>query len=89
VKDQWDVRIIGEARNADEAERMINTSVRTWCSSTFKCREDPASTSLPVCEDPPSVIFVTAYDQYAIRAFEVNALDYLLKPIEPERLKNA
>jgi two-component system LytT family response regulator len=35
------------------------------------------------------VIFVTAFDEYAIRAFEVNALDYLLKPVEPERLTNA
>ena len=34
-------------------------------------------------------IFVTAFDQYAIRAFEVNALDYLLKPVNPERLKRA
>ena len=33
------------------------------------------------------IIFVTAYDEYAIRAFEVNAIDYLLKPVNPERLK--
>lgn len=37
----------------------------------------------------PSVVFVTAYDQHAIQAFEVHALDYLLKPIHPERLKEA
>lgn len=35
------------------------------------------------------VIFVTAYDEYAIKAFQINALDYLLKPINPERLKNS
>ncbi|MEJ2054610.1 MAG: response regulator, partial [Calditrichaceae bacterium] len=35
------------------------------------------------------VIFVTAFDQYAIRAFEVNAIDYILKPVNPERLKKA
>lgn len=39
--------------------------------------------------DPPPVIFVTAYDEYAIRAFEVNALDYLLKPFSRERLSKA
>ena len=39
--------------------------------------------------DPPAVIFITAYDRYAIRAFEVNALDYLLKPVDPGRLETA
>src|SRR5262245_1043785 len=37
-------------------------------------------------EQPVKIIFVTAFDEYAIRAFEVNALDYLLKPVSPERL---
>lgn len=41
---------------------------------------------LPDAPLSPRIIFVTAYDHYAIRAFECNALDYLLKPIEPERL---
>jgi len=40
-------------------------------------------------EFPPPIIFVTAFDHYAIRAFDVNALDYLLKPVEPERLARA
>ncbi|MFV7930206.1 LytR/AlgR family response regulator transcription factor, partial [Enterococcus faecium] len=40
-------------------------------------------------EKAPKVIFTTAYDEYAIKAFEVNALDYLLKPIEPKRLSDA
>lgn len=39
--------------------------------------------------ESPEVIFVTAYDQFAIKAFEVNALDYILKPVNPERLKEA
>src|SRR5262249_10506567 len=38
---------------------------------------------------PPSIGLVTAYDDYAIRAFEVNALDYLLKPVHPDRLRRA
>ena len=40
-------------------------------------------------EKAPKVIFTTAYDEYAIKAFEVNALDYLLKPVEPKRLADA
>ncbi|MBN1935817.1 MAG: response regulator transcription factor [Anaerolineae bacterium] len=40
-------------------------------------------------EEPPQIVFVTAYDEYAIRAFEVNALDYLLKPFSKERLEKA
>ena len=38
---------------------------------------------------PPATIFVTAYDEYAVRAFEVNAVDYLLKPVDPARLRQA
>ena len=37
----------------------------------------------------PAIVFVTAYDKYAVRAFEANALDYLLKPVQPERLRRA
>jgi len=40
-------------------------------------------------ERVPKVIFITAYDQFALKAFELNALDYLLKPIDPERLREA
>lgn len=40
-------------------------------------------------DEAPEVIFVTAYDQFAIKAFEVNALDYILKPVNPERLAEA
>src|SRR5882757_5372655 len=40
-------------------------------------------------ERTPQVIFTTAYDEFALKAFEVNALDYLLKPVEPKRLADA
>jgi two-component system LytT family response regulator len=40
-------------------------------------------------DEIPKVIFVTAYDEFALKAFEVNALDYILKPVDPDRLKDA
>lgn len=89
LKDQWDVRIVGEARNADEAEKMIASLSPNLIFLDIQMPGGSGFDLLGRLEDPPSVIFVTAYDQYAIRAFEVNALDYLLKPVEPERLKNA
>lgn len=44
---------------------------------------------LELLEDPPSIIFTTAFDEYAIKAFEAGAIDYLLKPISPERFEKA
>lgn len=44
---------------------------------------------LPKLRPLPAIIFVTAYDQFAVKAFEVDAVDYLLKPVRPERLANA
>jgi two-component system LytT family response regulator len=52
----------------------------------------PGKTGFDLLEDLeriPKVIFTTAYDEYALKAFEVNALDYLLKPVEPKRLSDA
>jgi len=81
-----DIEIIGEAQNADEAKEMIG---RLNPSLIFLDIQMPGKTGFELLEEleqTPEVIFVTAYDDYAIRAFEVNALDYLLKPVDESRL---
>jgi two-component system LytT family response regulator len=89
LKKHWNVRIAGEARNADEAEKMI-AEIRP--DLVFLDIQMPGGSGFDLLErleDPPFIVFVTAYDRFAIRAFEVNALDYLLKPVDPERLEKA
>ncbi len=81
--------VIGEAARLSEARALVaQTSpdlifidIQLYGESGFDLLDD-----LP---EKTAVIFVTAFDRYAVRAFEVNALDYLLKPITPERLEQA
>jgi two-component system LytT family response regulator len=84
-----DVVVVGEAANADEALSQIQ---RLHPDVIFLDVEMPGRSGLQLLEDVedlPAVIFTTAYQDYAVRAFEVNALDYLLKPIAAERLDAA
>jgi len=81
-----DMVVAGEARNAEEAEAWLHEHA---VDLLFLDIEMPGASGFDLLDrlDPiPWVIFTTAYDQYAVRAFEVSALDYLLKPIAPERL---
>ena len=89
LKKHWNVRIAGEARNADEAEEMIREAQPDLVFLDIQMPGGSGFDLLERLEDPPFIVFVTAYDRFAIRAFEVNALDYLLKPVDPERLKGA
>jgi two-component system LytT family response regulator len=84
-----EVEIAGEARNGEEALSAIGNFVP---DVVFLDIQMPGMTGFDLLdrlEDLPQIIFTTAYDEYAIKAFEVNALDYLLKPIAPERLAAA
>jgi two-component system LytT family response regulator len=83
------VEILGEARNADEAIAQM-TELRP--DLVFLDIRMPGCDGFELLErldEAPCVIFTTAFDQYALRAFEVSALDYLVKPIAPERLAAA
>ena len=86
-----DVTIVGEAADGPEAVRQIEEQDPDL---VFLDVQMPEMSGLEVVrevgvEDMPLTIFVTAYDQYALDAFEAHALDYLLKPIEEERFEEA
>ena len=83
------VEIVGEAANIEEAKKLIE---ETQPDLLFLDIHMPGGTGfdlLEQLEQVPAVIFTTAYDEHAVRAFEIDAIDYLLKPIEPERLADA
>lgn len=83
------VEIVGECQNADEAKAQIEALEPDLI---FLDIQMPGKSGFDLLEEldyVPKVIFVTAYDEYAIKAFEVNAFDYLLKPVEPQRLESA
>lgn len=80
------IEVVGEATHADEALEMIN---ELNPDLLFLDIQMPGKTGFQLLEEldaVPLVVFTTAYDEFAIKAFEVSALDYLLKPIQPERL---
>jgi len=82
------IEIIGEAQNADEAKVMIEELDPDLIFLDIQMPGKTGFELLEELESTPEVIFITAYDDYAIRAFEVNALDYLLKPIDEARLEH-
>ncbi len=85
-----EIEIAGEAQDGDEALRLIREITPDVMFLDIQMPEMTGFDLLEKIEDDlPDVIFTTAYDQYAIKAFEVNALDYLLKPIAPQRLNAA
>ncbi|HNP96301.1 MAG TPA: response regulator [Cyclobacteriaceae bacterium] len=89
LEDHPSIEVVGEAMNADEAEQMVN---ELNPDLLFLDIQMPGRTGFQLLESldsAPLVVFTTAYDEFALKAFEVNALDYLLKPIHPERLAEA
>lgn len=86
-----DVTFVGECATRDDAiaaivERrpdLVFLDVRLGRTTAFEIIEEIGVDSMPV------VVFVTAYDRHALKAFEVHALDYVLKPVDPERLREA
>ena len=93
LKDEKDFQIVAECANGRQA---VETIQRDKPDLVFLDVQMPRLTGLEVCEaiivagaKLPMVIFVTAYDSYALKAFEVHALDYLLKPFDRARFQKA
>lgn len=84
-----EVEIVGEAANAEEGIEKINELNPELIFLDINMPGKNGFEMLEALDELPKVIFTTAYDEYAIKSFEYNALDYLLKPINPDRLKKA
>jgi two-component system, LytTR family, response regulator len=83
------VEVVGEAVNVEDAKEKIDQLQPDVIFLDIQMPEKTGFDLLEELDNLPHVIFTTAYDEYALKAFQVNALDYLLKPIEPKRLEDA
>jgi two-component system LytT family response regulator len=83
------IHIVGEAGDIDEARERIESLAPEVVFLDIQMPGGTGFDLLTRLDTVPRIIFTTAYDRYAVAAFDVNALDYLLKPIEPERLAAA
>lgn len=83
------IEITGECANGFEALKAIREQKPDFVFLDVQMPKINGLELLEVIEDPPAVIFTTAYDQYALKAFELNAVDYLLKPFARERFEAA
>src|SRR5687768_9999123 len=78
--------LVGEADSVIEAARLVNATDADVVFLDIQLAGETGMDLLPLLGADVDVVLVTAYDAYTLRAFEVNALDYLLKPVVPERL---
>ena len=84
-----EIEVISEAANASEGIEQIENLNPELVFLDIQMPGKTGFDMLGELDKTPHVIFTTAYDEYALKAFEVNALDYLVKPVEPKRLADA
>lgn len=89
LQDFPEIEIVDEASNAEEGLQKIENHNPDIIFLDIQMPGKTGFDMLSELDHSPQVVFTTAYDEYALKAFEVNALDYLLKPIEPRRLADA
>ena len=86
LQDFPEIEVVDEAANADEGISKIENHNPDIIFLDIQMPGKTGFDLLSELDRAPHVVFTTAYDEYALKAFEVNALDYLLKPVEPRRL---
>jgi len=84
-----EIEVVAEAANANEGMERIESLSPDLIFLDIQMPGKSGFDMLAELDRVPYVIFTTAYDEYALKAFDVNALDYLLKPVEPKRLADA
>jgi two-component system LytT family response regulator len=89
LQDFPEIEVIGEATNADEGIEKIESLSPDLIFLDIQMPGKTGFDMLLELDRAPHVIFITAYDEFALKAFEVNALDYLMKPVETKRLADA
>jgi two-component system LytT family response regulator len=89
LKSYPQVVVLGEAGNADEAESLIGLLKPDLIFLDIQMPGRSGFDLLETLDHLPQVIFVTAFDRFAVQAFEVSAMDYLMKPVREERFKIA
>lgn len=89
IKQQDDLEIVGEAGNVDEGVELIESESPDLLFLDINMPEKDGFELLEMLDEVPITVFTTAYDEYAIKSFEYNALDYLLKPVSDKRFHMA
>lgn len=89
LKQYDEIDIIGEAKNGEEGIQKIKELKPELIFLDISMPGINGFEMLKQLEEIPKVIFVTAFDEFALKAFEINALDYVLKPVDPIRLQEA
>ncbi len=84
-----EIEVAGEANSSDSAFDLIDMYNPQLIFLDIQLSGETGFDLLERIDNSIKIVFVTAYDEYAIQAFEVNAIDYLLKPINPQRTKVA
>ena len=89
LKNEADISIMAECGDGFEAVKAIHAHEPDLIFLDVQMPKLTGFEMLELVDNPPAVIFTTAFDEYALKAFEKNALDYLLKPVSPTRFKKA